>query len=164
VLVVDTTILCVWLCVPGRETCGPENDHWDYARVTGVINGAVAAGSTLVLPLATLIETGNHIANGSDRFKKAQDLAKVIRLTADAKAPWAAFTDQGVLWERDALRRLAERWPALAAEKLSIGDATIADVAEYYARMGYAVEILTGDKGLQAHQPAAPLQKPRRKS
>lgn len=30
VLDVDTSVLCVWLKVPGKETCGPSNDHRDW--------------------------------------------------------------------------------------------------------------------------------------
>ena len=46
---------------------------------------------------------------------------------------------------------------------MSLGDATIKDVAEYYAESGYKVEILTGDKGLKAYQPSAPAKVPRRR-
>lgn len=67
-----------------------------------------------------------------------------------------AFTDQSSLWQADNLRLLADNWPQLAASGLSIGDATIKDVAEYYARDGYLVEILTGDAGLKAYQPSQP--------
>lgn len=30
VLIIDTSILCVWLQVAGMETCGPNNDRWTY--------------------------------------------------------------------------------------------------------------------------------------
>ncbi len=29
VLILDTSILCVWLDVPGMDTCGPDDDKWD---------------------------------------------------------------------------------------------------------------------------------------
>lgn len=38
VLVIDTSILCVWLDVPGMTNCGPDNDKWDKARVEAKIN------------------------------------------------------------------------------------------------------------------------------
>ena len=41
----------------------------------------------------------------------------------------------------------------MAVKGISIGDATIKDVAEYYAEAGYEVEILTGDVGLKSYQP-----------
>ncbi|MCW5258880.1 hypothetical protein [Verminephrobacter eiseniae] len=58
---------------------------------------------------------------------------------------------------------MARTWPALAAGGTSIGDATIKHVAEYYAKAGYAVEIMTGDQGLKAYQPIAPIPRPRRR-
>ena len=87
-----------------------------------------------------------------------------MRLSADEKTPWAAFSDQNLLWTPEKLKELAEDWPDLAhGQQLSLGDATIKDVAEYYARMGCKVEILTGDQGLKAHEPAAPVGIPRRR-
>jgi len=35
VLIMDTSILCVWLGVPGMATCGPDTDKWDRPRVDG---------------------------------------------------------------------------------------------------------------------------------
>jgi len=164
VLILDTSVLCVWLAVPGKESCGPVRDRWTRGRVVAHLERAVADGATLVLPLASIIETGNHISQGAgNRYDKALDLAQVIRDTADEKTPWAAFTDQSVLWDARRLRALAEEWPQLAAERLSIGDVTIKHVAEHYASMGCRVEILTGDQGLKAHEPAQPPPIPRRR-
>jgi len=126
--------LCVWLRVPGKETCGSQEDLWGWQRVNDLIQKEIQNKSTLVLPLATLIETGNHISQaGSHRYERAQALSEIIVKAADQKTPWAAFTDQTVLWSPENIRQLAEDWPALAAQKLSIGDVTIKQVAEYYA-------------------------------
>lgn len=86
-----------------------------------------------------------------------------MRKSADEETPWAAFSDQTVLWAPEKLKSLSDTWPDLAAQRLSLGDATIKDVAEYYAQMGYEVEILTGDRGLKAYQPAVPTEIPRRR-
>lgn len=50
----------------------------------------------------------------------------------DEESPWAAFSDQSVLWFRfpERLKALVDSWPNLAAQKLSQGDVTIKDVAE----------------------------------
>jgi hypothetical protein len=122
------------------------------------------ASTTFVLPLAAILETGNHIAQAkAKQYEIAQALAKIMVAAADEKTPWTAFTDQSVLWDVEGLRKLASEWPALAAQKISIGDATIKSVAEHYAKMGISVEILTGDKGLKAYQPTTPVQAPRRR-
>lgn len=165
VLILDTSILCVWLAVPGKESCGPANDRWDKKRVDTIIAREKKRGTTFVLPLATLLETGNHIAQAPDhRHGKATELGKLIALTADGESPWAAFTHQHELWSPAALRELSKSWPSHAAKRLSIGDATIHKVAEYYQASGFLVEILTGDQQLKSLEPAPPPLVPRRRA
>lgn len=168
VLILDTSVLCCWLQVPSKEEAGTVEDRWTHERIDQLLREEQAKHSTFVLPIATLIETGNHIAQvkKGDRFNLANKLAEYLRKAADAHSPWAAFTEQAELWQTDNLRTLAENWPAQAAQRLSIGDATIKDVAEYYHKAGFSVEILTGDKGLKAYEPAsssAPVLVPRRR-
>lgn len=162
VLVMDTSILCVWLGVTGKETCGPPGDRWNRKRVDELIERERDDGTTFVLPLASIIETGNHIAQSKgDRHAEAKKLARLMVETADGKSPWAAFTRQSELWQTDALKSLAATWPALAAQRLSIGDATIEEVAKLYEKLGFSVEILTGDQGLKAREPIQPRPVPR---
>ena len=164
VLILDTSVLCCWLQVSGKEEAGPQNDRWNHARINELLEQERVKNSTFVLPIATLIETGNHIAQAPNhRFERASSLAKYLREAADAQSPWAAFTDQSPLWQAENLRALADSWPELAKGGTSIGDATIKDVAEYYAKAGYHVEILTGDAGLKAYQPVQPTAIPRRR-
>src|SRR6218665_1792417 len=149
VVVLDTTVLCCLLRVPGKDEAGPVEDRWDHDRIRSLLDQEKQAGSTFVLPLASIIETGNHIANApGDRYKISQTFCDYLRAAANSESPWAAFGDQQDLWSGDGLTRLADTWPALAATGLSIGDTTIKDVADYYARSGAYVQILTGDQGL----------------
>ncbi|WP_213955280.1 MULTISPECIES: hypothetical protein [unclassified Variovorax] len=164
VLVLDTSVLCCWLRVPGKDTAGPAADLWDHARIDALLKAEEAQGSTFVLPIATLIETGNHIAQCTgDRFALASKLGQHLAAAADSKSPWAAFSEQSVLWDTDALRSLANDWPPLAAASMSIGDATIKAVAEYYATARFHVQILTADEGLKAYEPTKPIVQPRRR-
>ena len=164
VLIIDTSILCVWLEVPGMATCGPMHDQWDHQRVQEKIQSEALSTTTFVLPLATIIETGNHISQAThSRKERGESLADLIRKSADQLTPWAAFSDQSILWSSDKLKTLADTWPDLAAQKLSLGDVTIKDVAEYYAQMGNEVEILTGDQGLKSCEPMVPAEIPRRR-
>ena len=164
VLILDTSVLCCWLQVPGKEEAGPKNDRLNHALINELLEQERAKISTFVLPIATLIETGNHIAQAPNhRFERASSLATYLREAADAQSPWAAFTDQSPLWQAENLRALADSWPELAKGGTSIGDATIKDVAEYYAKAGYHVEILTGDAGLKAYEPVQPVAIPRRR-
>jgi hypothetical protein len=164
VLIFDTSILCVWLDVPGMDSCGPDKEKWDKAKVQQKIEVEKINKATFVLPLATIIETGNHISQAKQsRKERAEALADLMKKSADQQTPWAAFSEQSPLWSPEKLKKLAETWPDLAAGKLSIGDATIKDVAEYYAKMGFEVEILTGDQGLKSYEPEKPLDIPRRR-
>lgn len=164
VLIIDTSILCVWLNVPGMDSCGPDHDRWDKQRVNTKIEQEKASNTTFVLPLATIIETGNHIAQAPhSRKERADALAEIMYKSAEDQEPWAAFAHQSELWSPEGLKALAANWPNLVARKISIGDATIKDVAEYYAQLRFEVEILTGDQGLKAYQPIAPAETPRRR-
>lgn len=164
VLIIDSSILCIWIDVPGMDTCGPCHDQWNKQRVNMKLDEETASATTFVLPLASIIETGNHIAQAThSRRERGAALAELMRMSADNTSPWAAFTDQSALWSAEQLRYLAEYWPDLAAQQLSLGDATIKDVAEYYAKAGYDVEILTGDQGLKAYEPITPTAVPRRR-
>ena len=164
VVVFDTSVLCVWLKVIGKETCGKEGDHWDHARVEMLIEKETESRSTFVLPLATIVETGNHIAQAPDRkYDTAKELMTLLKLTLDEEEPWAAFSHQAGLWGQRNLENLIVSWPDLAASGLSLGDATIKNVAEFYANTGAEVMIATGDQGLKAYEPIAPPRIPRRR-
>lgn len=164
VLILDTSILCVWLEVPGMDNCGPDKDNWNRQRVMNKITTEEKSGTIFVLPIASIIETGNHIAKSlHSRRERGQALADLMKKSANQESPWAAFSEQSALWSSEKLVRLADAWPDLAAKRLSLGDVTIKNVAEYYAQMGYRVEILTGDTGLRAYEPVTPVMVPRRK-
>ncbi|WP_339011081.1 hypothetical protein [Aeromonas popoffii] len=163
VLIIDTSVLCVWLQVPGMLDCGPLRDKWTHERIVEKIEASRAEGALLVLPLATIIETGNHITRHANCYNTALKLSDKIRECANGDSPWAAFVEQSELWTTERLILLADGWPDLAARAISIGDATIKDVASYYLDMGRHVEILTGDQGLQEESPEIRTQ-PRRRA
>lgn len=156
-------MLCCWLQVPGKDETGPLNDRWNHERIDNLLIAERTKGSTFVLPLATLIETGNHIARHRAKGLNVRPVWQIVcGLAADAQSPWAA-SDQSQLWQSESLTVLAQTWPALAGGGISIGDHTIKDVAEFYARGGFLVEILTSDAGLKAYEPVLPIVAPRRR-
>ncbi|GET38241.1 hypothetical protein MiSe_29950 [Microseira wollei NIES-4236] len=134
------------------EICGSDDNRWYFARVNKLIEEEKAKGTTLVLPIVTLVETGKHIAQA--RIKDA----------AAQTSPRAAFGAQFVLWNAEELKKLAAQWPHLAAQQTSMGDATIKIVGQFYAEKGYQVEFLTADEQLKAQDPSPPArtQKKRR--
>lgn len=164
VLILDTTVICCLLRVPDKDTCGPKDDAWNYDRISELLKKEEEKGNTFVLPLAALIETGNHITHSSSANKRnlAIALCELLKRSVNGNSPWATFIEQSSLWEADQLTELSNTWPDLAMSGISIGDATIKQVAEYYAKAGMNVEILTGDQGLKAYQPSVPAPRPRR--
>jgi hypothetical protein len=168
ILVFDTSVLCVWLKVPGKSRCATFRNNpsgLTHSQISELVQREEQRGTTFVLPLAAIIETGNHISQASKlRYEIASCFADLIRKSAQADTPWAAFTDQATLWNVRRLVELSETFPDFAASRFSIGDVTIKAVAEYYAQAGWSVRILTCDSGLQAYEPAEPPPTPRRRS
>lgn len=156
VLIVDTCLACVWMQVPGMEVAGSDNDCWDYARVNKKIEAEVAAGALLVLPLASIVETGNHITQikSKDRLPFVHDFAEKIRQSIDGETPWAAYCKQKSLWEEEHLKDVVARWVSMntTAGKHSLGDVSILNVATAYRAAGFEVEILTADKLLKSYE------------
>ncbi len=165
VLIFDTSVLCVWLSVPRKETCGSGDLLWDKNRVDEKLEQERELRTRFVLPLATIIETGNHIAQApSNRYELAQKFADLMVKAATEESPWAAFVNQSELWTAENLSKLAQEWIPLATQKISLGDTAIKTVAEFYHQLGSRVEILTGDAGLKAYEPIAPAPRKRRSS
>lgn len=168
VLLIDTSLLCVWLKVPGKETTG--NNKWDFELVNEKIITEIEKGTTLVLPLATMIETGNHIAqakttNSDSKRITSEKFAEIMIYAADETSPWAAFREQIVLWEAEGLKNLADKFPNQAVEKTSMGDASIVVLGwYYYYEKGFHVEFLTADSGLKSQEPPQPQPPTRRSS
>jgi len=164
VLIIDTSILCVYLGVPGKETCGSESNKWNKIQVDEKLKKEEKANTTFILPLATIIETGNHIAQApTKRYEIAKELANIMKFTADNKTPWAAFIEPSVLWNTENLKQLADEFPNFASRGFALGDATIKQIADYYNKSGNQVEILTGDESLKSYQPLQPSLIPRRR-
>ncbi|MBF0428645.1 MAG: hypothetical protein HQL94_06945 [Magnetococcales bacterium] len=167
VLVLDTTLLVVWLRFPGENAVGPKDDLWTFDRIDQHFKESEQQGATFVLPLATIIETGNMICKCEQHCREnlSKQLAEIIRKCASGDSPWALFSDQSVLWTPAQLVELAETWPSQINYNRchSLGDATIKTVAEYYTKSGFAVEIATGDAGLKYFQYPQPQPSPRRR-
>ncbi|MEQ9481365.1 hypothetical protein [Coleofasciculus sp. F4-SAH-05] len=165
VLIIDTSVLCVWLEIPGMETCGSGSLYWDKEKVDQKLETEIQHNTVLVLPLATVLETGNHITQARSKpYELAQKLAEIMRKAADETTPWAAFAEQAELWEAEGLKNLADEWQQVVPQKTSLGDATMKMLAEHYDRKGYQVEIMTGDEGLKSYEPIPPVPRPKRRS
>ena len=163
VVVLDTSILCVWLQIPGKETCGPKGE-WTYDKVKQKIESEIESDSTLVLPFASVIETGNHIAQAhGDRHRAVNAFADHIENAMNGNSPWATFGNQSQLLNDAPLKKLLSKWRQSAIAGQSIGDAMIVELANFYSSYNVPVEIFTGDGGLKAYEPPfKPKIRPRR--
>jgi hypothetical protein len=120
VCLIDTSILCELLEVPGKS--GGLDDVQEQ-----FVNRA--NDFELVLPFTTVLETGNHIGQCSkNRFSVATRFTKLVGAALDGTAPFTAspFPDEAV-W-----RELLDRFPTWASGGAGLGDLTIVQVLEQY--------------------------------
>ena len=157
VIILDTSILCVWLRIPNMDSIEKSGEKpITYDDVSKSIEKETADSSRIVLPLASIIECGNHITqiNRKDSQKYVNECAGFIEKALDGSEPWDIFTNQSELLSTEGLRNLVNEWKSLSCCGLSMGDVSIKQVAYYYYSKGYTAEIFTGDTGLKAYQPA----------
>lgn len=164
VAILDTSLMCCWIEVPGFETAGSGSDRWDKVRTSAAIESAIDEGFTLVLPITTVIETGNHISHAvSGRYDKANEFFELIAKAFNGTEPWTTFSDQASSIFGHDLIECMRNWPEAAARGVSVGDQLIVSVADYYSRASFTVRILSSDGQLAAHEPEPPPSIPRRR-
>jgi len=82
VVFLDTSVLVEVLGVPGKSQCP--------AEIQSQLRSRTEAGESMILPTATIIETGNHIAqlgNGDQRRRFAEAFARLLEGTVAGAAP-----------------------------------------------------------------------------
>ena len=156
VLILDTSILCVWLDIPGRNKIEKKGkDVIGKQEVESKIKAEINDGARIVLPLASVIECGNHITQikGVDPKAYIDKFADFIIKSINGTEPWDIFTNQSELFDESKFRELVEKWRELAISGISMGDASIIQVAELYVSKNFTAEIFTGDTGLKSYEP-----------
>lgn len=142
---VDTSVLLEILRVPNKSQ-RPEETHDE-------LRGRVADGETLVLPTATIVETGNHIgqiANGGLRRRCAEAFSRFLLQMVVDDPPW---TVSGAHWNAGFLRALCEGDGArlslvdMATQGVGAGDVSILTEKQDYERrtIGVQVSVWTTD-------------------
>ncbi len=97
---IDTSILCNLVPVPGYDQ--------QRAEVAGEMSDRLRAGEEFILPITSVIETGNHIAqlgSGGARRQAATRLDAMLRMICAGQAPWVLHD---VAWNRDFLQQLLD--------------------------------------------------------
>lgn len=151
VVFLDTSILCNVLDVPGK--------NGERAAVMHRFTSLLKDGTVLVIPIAAVIETGNHVAQlpeGSRRDRSAV-LETFLRRSLFATPPWVV---SGASWDAGFLEDLltgAARRPGmvdLCVRGVGTGDASILlEIERFRARTdlpsGLPVELWTLDRALR---------------
>jgi hypothetical protein len=135
----DTSVLVEVLSVPGKSQ--------RHDEVAAELRARVEDGESLILPTATIVETGNHIAQvgeGAARRSAAERFTAVLQATIDGKAPWAL---NGARWDGALLAAIAggargcPPLPEMASQGIGAGDVSILAEAEAYASRVAHVEV-----------------------
>lgn len=118
VAIVDTSIFCNVLDIPGKN----ESKEVVYKQFKKYIE----RNDSLLLPMATIYETGNHIAqikmvDGNKRRKVAERFVKQVRDAIDGESPWQAMQ---IPTKKEVSSWLSD-FPMSASSKKSMGDLSI---------------------------------------
>lgn len=142
--IIDTSVFCNILNVPGRSQ--------QQVQALQELNGFLKAGDSLLLPIATVLETGNHIAQCSDgrlRRQAAERFAKQVRLAIAGDIPFTPtpFPTAGdvAVWISD--------FPDKATQGIGFGDLSIIKVFERQCELNRSRRVLIWayDAHLSAH-------------
>ena len=116
VVIVDTTVLLNVLNVPRRNQ--------DHHEVCDQLEELVEAGANLLLPLAAVFETGNHIAqlpDGGQRRRHAEVFRDQVQIAVNGEAPWALIP----LPDSVQLAKWLDCFPETAMRGVGMGDLSI---------------------------------------
>ena len=112
----DTSVFTNFLNVPSK------NAHRN--EVITRLRELTENGTTLLLPFATILETGNHIAqngNGNQRRKCAQDFVKCVQATFQDEAPWGPIAFPTI----EEMGQYLVDFPDSATRSVGLGDFSI---------------------------------------
>lgn len=147
---IDTSVLCNLVPVPGRDQ--------DAAAVKFSMKTRNDEGEQFILPITSVIETGNFIAQLADgglRRQTAQKLHDILRFICAGQSPWVLHD---VAWNRAFLGEMLDGGGTMttyvehAANKVGAGDLCIINERQqFYERSGIRAEIWTLDTGLAAY-------------
>lgn len=158
VSIIDTSVLCNIIDIPHMN-----QDHKVIMEELVLLQKDPQ--QTLILPLATIIETGNHIAhiaNGSYRRERAQTMAELINRTVNDQAPWSYY---GQEFEREDLLEISRAVVDNAIIEIGIGDLSIVQVYKKYKNTVPAIgsiRIWSLDNHLQSYREEMPSVRRRR--
>jgi len=114
---VDTTIFCNIIQIPGM--------HNDHVEVMRQFRNYIDQDCTLLLPIATIIETGNHVAQNGDGNQRRETANKFTELVNKAILENIPWTIPKPLFSQDDLAEYLLEFPDNAMRGIGLGDLSI---------------------------------------
>lgn len=144
IVLVDTSVLVELLRVP--------NLYGRHEQIVSEFMSRHERGETLLLPVASVFETGNHIAQNGDGRQRRAAAKRFVELVAKALRGDLPFTPTRDLRTAD-LSSLIEGFADDAMREVSLGDRSILQELTHQRRLhhrGRPVEVWTLDQALSA--------------
>jgi predicted nucleic acid-binding protein len=150
VCIIDTSVFCNILGVPNKSQRQDE--------ALDELHRFLEKSATLLLPMVTIYETGNHIAQSGDgrvRRQKALEFGAQVRQAISGQAPWTPTP----LHDLDQLASWLNEFPGWAMQGAGFGDLAIRKVFEEQCELnpGRRVLIWTYDRHLQGYDRSASI-------
>jgi predicted nucleic acid-binding protein len=119
VRIVDTSVFCNIIAVPGR--CQEKAETLERLEMY------IDQDDRLLLPMAAVYETGNHIAQASrDRRRTAQRFAEKVSDALEGRSPF----EPTQIHEAEEVKSWLDTFPEYADKGIGIGDRSIIAVWE----------------------------------
>lgn len=130
----DSSVFCNLLAIPGKSDRAGETK----AELDLILKNKER--ERIILPFATIIETGNHISHISDgnvRYNTAKRFCTAMLKTIAGEAPWTYYGAQ--LTEAD-IENICSRFPETVKHGMGVGDLSIIRAYERYKDETPAIE------------------------
>lgn len=151
-IIIDTSVLMVLLKVPGffedKDHEGTKAQFLDYTKNIQKIN--------MIMPITTLIESGNHIAyiNNHKKQNYVEKFSKILSDIYEDRAPWQYY---GHSISKEMFYDISKTYKDYALRKVGMGDLCIIKVFEEIRNsvpMNGTLKIWALDDDLQGYEEA----------
>jgi hypothetical protein len=143
IVIVDTNVVVCLLNIPGEDVERRKQVIAEYKQ-------CIHRKDFLILPVATIIETGNHVARCSDGWRIAKRFADFVKQTASTPGP-SPFPGVSFFDEEDLMAWLSD-FPEYAKREIEMADFTmIKECERLRARTDHHVRIWSLDDDLAGY-------------
>lgn len=147
VCILDTSVFCALLRIPNMDQ--------QHAEASRALRRFIGEGHSLLLPLAAIYETGNHVAQQGDGRQRRAAAERFVDQVSQALSGASPFSPTQIHQMEDVQDWLAG-FPEDAMRGIGLGDRSIISVYEQQCRRNRArrVFIWSYDEHLRAYDRA----------